>query len=188
MADETDLLNDALIQAGAATISGISEGTVNANHCKRLYPALRDAEIASHKWNFSLKRVSIAADVATPAFEYTYQHSLPADYLRVWEFNGLDSTDVYVVENHKILSSAAPPALVVYGAQITNAGLFAPLFYQALTQLLGSKLSLAIPHDEKRAMTLWNLGRATMDDALAADGQEGSIQTYSSTALTTDVR
>ena len=83
MPAEVDCLNDALSQLGAATITDIADGSTNANHCLRLYPALRDGLLRSAHWNFAMTRVELAQDVTPPLFEFSYAYTLPADCLKL---------------------------------------------------------------------------------------------------------
>ncbi len=53
MPSETNLLNDALSQIGASLITGIDEGSINANHCQLFYPSLRDDLLRSAHWRFA---------------------------------------------------------------------------------------------------------------------------------------
>jgi hypothetical protein len=88
MPSETDLLNDALGQIGASRITSIDDGSVNANHCQTFYPALRDGMIRAHHWNFAIVRVELAQDATPPAAGWSYSYTLPADCLKVIEYNG----------------------------------------------------------------------------------------------------
>ena len=88
MPSETDFLNDALGQIGAARITAIDDGSVNANHCSTFYGPLRRSVLRSHHWNFAETRVELAQDVAPPAFEFAFAYTLPADLLKIKEYFG----------------------------------------------------------------------------------------------------
>lgn len=196
MPSETDVLNDALSQIGASPIVAIDDGSVSANHCQRLYPALRDALIRAHHWNWAMTRVELAEDATPPPFEFAFSFALPADCLKIVEFNGvnLDTTllvqfdqhgaFLYKIEGRKLLTNYGT-ALIVYLARVTNPDVWDPLFYQVVATWLASKLASAIPKDDRKSSELLNKAvTVLMPLATAVDGQEGSIQPMISDALT----
>jgi len=197
MPSEVDLLNDALSQIGASPIVSIDDGSVSANHCQRLYPALRDALIRSHHWNWAMTRVELAQDAIPPVTEFAFSYTLPADCLKIVEFAGsnlrtpdsiplLDTHGVflYKVEGRKLVTDYGT-ALIVYLARVTNPDLWDPLFYQVVATWLASKLASAIIKDDRKSSEL--LSKAVtvlMPLATAVDGQEGSVQPMISDSLT----
>lgn len=198
MPSETDLLNDALGQIGATPINGIDDGTVNANHCQRFYPALRDGLLRSAHWNFAMKRVELAQEATVPAFEYAYSYALPADCLKIVEYNGATpstgtGTDLtllearkqgrWKVEARKLLTNDGT-VKIVYIGQITDPNIWDGLFYQMVSTWLAAKLANAITKDGRTASAL--LRQAVdilLPMAAAVDGQEGSIDKLQSTDL-----
>lgn len=192
MSTETDLCNDALSQIGAATITSLGDGSINSNHCQRFYPQLRDARMASHHWNFVLTWVQLAQDVTPPVAGFNFAYTLPADCLKVVNYGGAlpssPSTTLfndpyaryvvrYKIEGRKLVSNDGT-AYIQYLRRITNPDEWAPLFYQGLTKDLASKLAMAIPKDEKKAMALMQMAEMTFATAMAVDGQENSIEPY----------
>lgn len=193
MPSETDCLNDALGQIGAAAITSISDGSTNANYCQRFYPALRDGRLASHHWNFAVTWVQLSPDVTGPIAGFNFAYTLPPDCLKVVNYGGtLPSspstiatyTDPYgrvlvryKIEGRKLVSNDGT-AFVQYLRQITNPSEWSPLFYQGLSKELASKLAMAIPKDEKKAMALLQMAEMTFATAMAVDGQENSIEPY----------
>lgn len=186
MASETDLLNDALSQIGALPITAIDDGSVNANHCQRLYPALRDSLIRSHHWNWAMKRVVLAQDVTAPVFEFAFAYTLPADCLKVVEYNGgaPDTSTIYKIEGWKLITNDGE-VQIVYLARITNPDEWDAIFYQVVATWLASKLALAIPKDASTSKALLEQAvEVLLPLALAVDGQEGTVLPLVSDALT----
>ncbi len=190
MPSETDLLNDALCQIGATRITGIDEGSVNANHCQLFYPSLRDDLLRSAHWRFAAARKELVQDVAKPLFEFAFQYSLPAGFLKIREYNGasLDTTNLalferatvrrYEIEGQKLVTNDAE-AKIVFTQRITDPNIFDSLFYQTLTTWLASKLSNAITKDTERSMALLRKAvEVLLPMALNVDGQEGSVEPY----------
>lgn len=193
MASETDLLNDALSQFGGAAITNISDGSINANHCLRLYPPLRDALLRLHHWNFAMTWVQLAQDVTPPVAQWAYAYTLPSDCLKVVNYGG-SATAVsslaliypdsgirvvtrYKIEGRKLVSNDGT-VYIQYLRRITNVDEWDPLFYQAVAAWLASKLCSAIAKDGKLSMSLMSTAQHLLMLATSVDGQEGSIEPY----------
>lgn len=199
MASETDLLNDALSLIGASPVTAIDDGSVSANHCQRLYPALRDALIRGHHWNWAMTRVELSPDAVPPITEFMFSYTLPSDCLKVVEFAGADlDTSVlvplwdsrttsyfqYKIEGRQLLTNYGT-AFIVYIARVTNPDLWDPLFYQVVSTWLASKLASAITKDDRKAAELLKEAyNVLLPLAMAVDGQEGSVVPNVSHALT----
>jgi hypothetical protein len=193
MASETDCLNDALGQIGAASISAIDDGSTNANFCLRFYAPLRDGLLRSHHWNFAIKRVELALDVVAPVTQYAYAYTLPADNLKVIDYAGANPTSlvapyvlwpgvryqpIYKIESGKLLSNDGQ-AWITYLRRVENPDEWDALFYQVVATQLASKLAAAIPKDMKKAEALLSQAvNILLPLALASDGQEGSTEPF----------
>ena len=191
MPSETDLLNDALGQIGAARVTAIDDGSTNANHCLTFYPPLRDGLLRGHHWNFIVTRVQLALDVLAPVSGYAYSYALPSDCLKVIDYGGtlpvsagvvtLDQrygvVEHYKIEGRKLLSNDGQ-AFITYLRRETNPDVWDAMFYQAMTAFLASKLASAITKDSKKSMALWQQGETMLSQAMAVDGQENSIEPY----------
>lgn len=197
---ETDLCNDALGQIGSDPIVSLSDGSVKARRCLVFYPQLRDGLLRGYKWNFALTRVQLAQQTG-PLFDYAYRYALPADCLRVWEYNGAGVTvsgtpisysdyptsrylPLYKIEGRSLLSNDSQ-AYIVYGRRVLNPAEWDPLFYQVVATWLAGKLASAIPKmDSKAAQLIQYASTTLLSLALAADGQEGSSEPIQQDTLT----
>lgn len=187
MPSETDVLNDALGQIGAASIVAIDDGSTNANYCLTFYPTVRDGLLRSARWNFAETRVELAQDLTPPVTEYAYRYTLPSDLLKINEYAGANPVSVtawpfenqrlltrYKIEGRSLVSNDGQ-AFIVYTARITNPDLWDASFYQVVATWLASKLASAILHDLKMsAMLLSNAVNVLLPLAAAVDGQEGT--------------
>src|SRR5437899_29489 len=108
---ETDLLNDALGQAGGCQrITSIDDGSTNARHCLTFYPALRDGLLRAHFWNFALVWVKLAQNIPAPTIGYAYSYKLPADFLRVKDYAGnLPTTPLTLPSTLALLAGSSSP-------------------------------------------------------------------------------
>lgn len=186
MPSQTDLLNDALGQIGQARIAAIDDGTVSANRCQDFYPALRDAALVMAHWTFNTSRVELAQDVADPPFEFAFQYTLPADCLKVIEYNGANvdtSTSTYdrivlsryKIETGKLLTNDGTVS-IRYLARVENPALWNALFYQGVAAQLAGKLASAILKDAKLSLTKAQEGLHLLMLAASIDGQQDSIE------------
>lgn len=106
---QVQICNDALFAIGARQITAIDESTVEAEKCAVAYPIALDTVLEMADWSFAEKRVILSPDVATPAFGFTYQFTLPSDYIHQTIVRS-DATTIlvadedYKIEGGKILS------------------------------------------------------------------------------------
>jgi len=185
---ETDLLNESLVTIGASRIAAIDDGSINANHCQTLYPTTRDALLRMHHWNFATGRALLSASPTAPLFEYTFAYPLPADFLKMREFNGVVTDEVwpgrYTIEEKSLLTNDTP-VYITYTKRVVDPNIFDALFYQVLTTWMASKLANAIPKDHKKAGDLLSMAmNLLLPSALAVDGQEGTVVSLVSDSLT----
>lgn len=75
-----DVCSNGLVLLGADPISSFT-GSPAAETCSVRYPMLRDSLLASYPWNFTIKKVELTRDVATPTSTYDYQYTIPEDSL-----------------------------------------------------------------------------------------------------------
>ena len=190
MASETDCINEALGLIGASRISGLDEDSINARHALTFYAPTRDALLRMHHWNFATGRAALSASTTAPLFEFTYAYPLPEECLKVREYNGVPVTYAgqypsrYTVEGRSILTNDTT-VLIVYTARVTDLTRWDALAYQVLMTWLASKLAQAIPKDQKKSAELLQVAmNMLLPSALAADGQEGTVQALISDSLT----
>lgn len=196
MPSETDLLNEALGQIGASRITAIDDGSVNAVHCKTFYDTTRDALLRMHHWNFATGRALLSASVTAPLFEYTFDYPLPADYLKMREYNSVPVNSGnyiwwegqwvsrYVIEGLSLLSNDTP-VYILYTKRVIDPNIYDALFYQTLTTWMASKLANAIPKDHKKASDLLSMAmNLLLPSAVSVDGQEGTVVPLVSDSLT----
>ena len=73
MASVVEICNSSLNILVANRIVSLTEDSKNARLLNQRYEPVRDAVFRSHPWNCLLKRVELAKDSDTPAYEYSYQ-------------------------------------------------------------------------------------------------------------------
>ncbi len=143
MADETTICNLALGRIGDERIMSMDEASQSAIYCKLFYSHTRDEVLRSHPWNFAMTRVSLTAIADAPAFGWDLQYQLPNDFLRLVQFNGWETwepLDLYEIEGDRLLTDETT-AQLKYIAKVTDSSQFDPIFTEALSLKLASKLS-----------------------------------------------
>lgn len=135
-ASTAELFNIALVMLGAETIIDVNEDTKGARTLLSIYASTRQDELRKRRWRFGIKRVSLAALVATPDSDYAYQYQKPSDMLRLLDgadlvpspslsdYNSGSATALWAVEGDKILTSLAAPLAIRYIADITDVSLW----------------------------------------------------------------
>lgn len=153
MASETTICNLALGKLGASRIISLSEASPEAQACSLQYEQTRDEVLRAHRWNFAITRGVFSQLATAPAFGWLYQWQLPVDCLRVLQVNGWEENedpDNWEVEGRKLLTDV-DSVQVKYIAQITDASQYDPLFIEALSIKLASKLCIALTGSGTRA-------------------------------------
>jgi len=141
-ASEISICNRGLTKLGARTISSFTDGSVAAGHCKNVYYDLRDLLLQKYRWDFTIKRVALAADTTPPVFNRTTACLLPADYLILLPddpeigFLGRD----WIVEGRYLITNDPAPINIRYTSKVTDVSLFHPLFIEALACKIAEEL------------------------------------------------
>jgi hypothetical protein len=152
MASIVAICNASLRKVGASTITGLNQGTKNANFCNDRYADLRDALLEMHTWNFAMKRVKLAQTTTTPTIKFDYSYTLPTDYLRA--VSVFDSDEGHGIVDHKIeggkVVCSANAVWMLYVAKITDPNVMSPLFREALAALMAVEAATSIT--ESRAL------------------------------------
>lgn len=129
-ATQTQIYNRALILLGSvARVRSIDDAQPLARQLNDVWDGSRQAAIASHPWNFAIKRAQLNAHANKPLFGYSVQCALPADCLR-WLPAGRGDYEFFEGEEEGgfILTDAAAPINIRYLADITDVGAWPPHF------------------------------------------------------------
>lgn len=138
MASKVSIANRALTKLGEDRILLLSDDTKPARTLNSMFDDVRDAEIRRHRWKFAIKRGSLVALAAAPAWGYALQYPLPADYLGLVQVGARyvrasdKSPAPWSVEGRSILTNIGAPLLIRYMARIEDPTFFDPLFVEVL--------------------------------------------------------
>ncbi len=174
MAADIDIINAALSKLGEQNLTSVTDASPPGRLANRTYPDIRDALLREHSWNFAVKRASIAADTATPVWEFALQYTLPGDCLRLLELSNTANLD-WRLEGNKILTDLAAPLLIKYVARVLEGGMDAT-FREALAARLAMEWAEPLSQTTSVADAMATLYRNKLQVARAADGQEDRLR------------
>jgi hypothetical protein len=84
MASRVKIANRALQKCGISKRLGTFEDDSQTGRAIRdCFTMLVEAELQRNLWTFSTRRVQLSPDTDTPVFGYSFQYSLPSDFLRI---------------------------------------------------------------------------------------------------------
>lgn len=174
-----DIYNMALDLLEERSSTSVTDGEPTTEWLNRNYPTARDAELRKHPWNFAIARTSISADTAAPAFDWTYAYTMPSGWLAALPptVNGRQNTAPipYELEGDKILTNQSAPLKLRYIQQITNEGLFDPLFVEALTAKLAFKMAHWLTGKTSFAERALETYRESITNARLSDALESTF-------------
>lgn len=176
MPSKIAICNAALALVGDNRINSLLEDSEGARQCAAWWDIARDAVLASHPWNFAMKRVSLARLSDAPTFDYDYAFQLPSDCLRVWETD--DDDYPYKIEGRTLLSDRES-VKILYIARIEDTTYYSPVFVEALALHLAWNICYRLKSSRSHAEFLYQQFEATMQRARSVDAQEGSADELS---------
>lgn len=183
MASVIQIANRALTKLGSARIISLDDDNKQARAVKSCYEDLRDDELRSHRWSFAMKRLSLAADAEAPAYGFSYQYTLPADFLRLDLVNDefpavvMDNyigseTNEYTIEGNKILANIAAPLKIRYIARIDDPGQYDILFREALSCRIAAELCEDLTQNNAKRELAWNEYKQAINKAIRTNAIE----------------
>jgi len=183
MASQVEIANRALTKIGESRITSLADNVEAARTINQMWDTVRDAELRSHNWNFSIARVSLAALITVPAFRYAYEFELPSLCLKVIQvgeyYPGPSMSNYrnapeapYQIEGRKILTDYPAPLYVRYVASIDDTGLWDSSFTEAFASRLAAEACERITQSNTKKQTAEADYKRAISDALRADAIE----------------
>jgi len=176
MATRVSICSNALLLLGAKTINSLDEGTDRASLASNLYDSVRDSLLRSHPWNCAVKRVILAPDTETPAFDYSAQFTLPGDWLKTISV-GPDGYEVdYKHESGKVLANGTSLALR-YIFRNDNEATWDSMLVHAMELKMAAEMAYPITGSASMADLMNGKLLQHLKAARAVDGQDDPPQT-----------
>ena len=171
-------LNKTLICTMAAKKLGLdrftdveSEETDEAILISESYDWCLEYLLRSHLWNFAVARIELAQDTATPAFGFTYQYTLPSDFLRDVRLSAQQVN--YKIENGKLLTNESE-VFLQYIKRETDPAKFDALFANCLALFIAIENCMALTKDIQLKSSLEASLNRELAKAKRVDALEGS--------------
>lgn len=164
---------NALLMLGQRPISSFDEAQENdhALLAASLWPTVRDYVLRSHPWNCAIKRVSLAADVDAPSFDYRHQFTLPGDFLRALSVGREGEGADYKIEGGKLLSDEGP-CLLRYIFRNDDPASYDGMLVMALTAAMRCAFAYPTTQSTSLEAQLDAVLRPLLKQARAVDGME----------------
>ncbi len=164
-------------------IDRLDEATTEADVCNRFYASTRDELLEVHHWRFATKRAVLALTTETRS-GWGYCYAAPSDMLkaqRIWDGQrepGAGERIPFTLElndaagGHLILTDLENAELV-YTVALETVALWRPLFVKAVAAQLAVYLAGALPVKPQLIPMLQQGARLALQQAQAADANEG---------------
>lgn len=185
---EVGICNNALVYVGAALINSLDDQEKRAVLCKEQYPKRRDLLLRSHPWNFASRRIALTLTGNTPAFEFTSEYNLPADYLRVLSTNQPNEVkwaiELNAAGNQKVIVAEVSSLKILYLAKITNPAIYEDSFAEALSLDLARNINYSLTQNAGQQDRIEKKYEEQIRNARSFDAQEKSLQRVSADEFT----
>ena len=181
------LANRALIRLNKGLISSLTEATQTATYVNQVFDEVAEGVIAEGDWSFARKRLELGQDASTPAFDYSYQHTLPSDFVKIVSINeaqpGLYD---FKIEGTKLLSDKSGMK-ILYIYNNLSVQDWPATFKECFVTKLALELSYLFRSDKVLTRGLEESYERTLRKMLALDGGQDTSDLISTTELL-DVR
>ncbi len=189
----TQIASAALVLLGQNPIADITDTSVpNAVKANAQYDLQRQALLREYDWNFARGREQLQPSATNPAFGWQFAFPVPADFLRALVVN--KNLWPWKLEGNTILTNGCgggtnPPSgpdfqtetvtvvcNLVYVRDITQTGLFDPIFTNLLSIRLAAVLAYPILKDASKSKLMWSLYDDAKGDAKRVSASEETIK------------
>lgn len=161
MTSQVDIGNLACIDLGAARVVSFDDGSKNAVLLSLLYEPTRRALLSDHPWTFATARANLPNSLTAPAFGWSLQYPVPADFLKLVQL-GDDfvfyvnpcGEPLFTVEGRSILTDQGSPLPVRYIQDVTDTGRFSALFTLALAKSVAIAMNESLTQNLQKKQAL----------------------------------
>jgi hypothetical protein len=187
MTSQVDIANRALTKLGASRIISFGDDNKQSRAILSMFDIVRDAELRSHIWSFSVKRESLPALASTPSWGFQYEYQMPSDSLRLLMvndiYNGPSMEDYrnqpvadYSLEGNKILANFAAPLKIRYVSRVTDTTQWDSMFVEAFACRLAMELAEDLTQSNTKREMAQNEYMAALRGAIRASSVEQPAQ------------
>jgi hypothetical protein len=185
MASQVAIVNRALTKLGEARILSLSDDVEAARSADSMWDIVRDAELRTRRWKFSITRASLAALVSTPDWGFTVEYQLPAGCLQLLQVNdiyvGADLSDyrnadtaLWRIEGRKILTDFEAPLKIRYVQTVEDTGEWDSAFTEAFACRLAAELCERLTQSNSKRELAWEEYKQAIRMAVRANALESA--------------
>ncbi len=184
MAFAVSICNLALSNVGKDNINDLNEPTAEARACRQFYDHVRDTLLQVYPWSFAGRTISLAEKANDKPGQWARAYSRPIDCLKVrWirrQYSSLDPRPLtrqeelslpYETEGQTIYCNLSP-AFLRYTFRLTDHTRFSPMFAEAMSWHLATRIAMPLTRDPKIRADCYQLAQATQASAEIADANE----------------
>ncbi|WP_299444692.1 hypothetical protein [uncultured Rhodospira sp.] len=177
---EVEICNSAFVKIGEDTIVSMDEDRKQARFAKRQYPIKRRQLLRSYRWNFAIRRTSLAPEASAPSFGFNHKFLLPYNAIKVIGLydenepqNNYTSTRTpFKVEGRYILADE-DTLRIFYLEDVIDPNQFDPMFTESLSWFLAWELGYALSGGPQIAEQARQSFYQSIREARFADAIEG---------------
>ena len=171
---EVDIVNHALVELGAQTISSLSASAPQAVASNAIYNHTRRELLRKSAWNFALVKIELGQSTDVPIFDYQYKYALPSDCLRVWKVYG--DSDFKVVGGY--IESNLSSCKLEYVKDETDPNRWDSLFTQLMMASIKAKLTYNLTKSTSAKAEAYNELARLLKEAKFIDSSEDIQDDY----------
>jgi hypothetical protein len=182
MASDVEIVNNALSKLGEQPILTFDDDSEPARLATRTFSDTRDDLLRTNPWNFATRRAQIAAETATPVYEFARSYPVPSDFLKLIEIDNPNRWP-FKLEEGRILTDLATPINIRYIFRVTDADSMDSSFREALAAILARDWAEPLAATTTLSQQMAVIARQKLSNALALDAQEDPPKTLRSTSF-----
>lgn len=156
---------------GAKPISSLNENNDYARLANGLFETVRDDVLRAHPWNCAVKRVTLSPDAESDAAEpdYSYQYTLPSDWLRTLQVGEYGVEADYKIEGRKLLCDDSTLYLR-YIYKNTQVSTWDSMLIMAMTKRMAAEMAYGVTKSSSEYQVRMQAYMQHLEQAAAVDG------------------
>ena len=170
-ATAVSICSNALLLLGDRPISSFTEDQDRARLASNLWEQTRDHILRSHPWNCAIKREALSPDVTGPAFDWSYQYTLPADFLKALSIGESGREGEFRIEGRKLLCDDNP-CYLRYIFRNENPGTWDAMLVEVMTAEMAHRMAYGITQSASMVDVMAQKAGQLMRRARSVDGQD----------------
>jgi len=199
MTSQVEICNLALGHIGQRPITAITEQTVQAEACSRIWDSCLKETLRGHDWTFATAIIPLAliTTVDYTDLGWLYVYAYPANCVAMWHLYNIATIDKGAGEpfreiydstlNQKIILTNTELAYGEYTFFVQDTSLFDANFVTALGYRMAADLAMALNGDTELAKGMIAVFNTTISEAERMSAYENN-QTHDSTSAFVDSR